>query len=123
MRFPFFDPAVQSCVNGMPPRLRYADGEHKRVLKHALAQGLPRAVWDQPKHGFDFPLEALLNDNDNALVRASLKTENLRRLGCERTRQLERIARDFIQGDRRQRFRIWGLTTLTAWLERQDLPA
>ncbi len=123
VRFPFFDPAVEACVKGMQPRLRYADGEHKRVLKHALAQRLPRAVWDRPKHGFDFPFEALLSDNDSVLVRASLTTENLRRLGCEGTRQLKQIARDFINGDRRQRFRVWGLTVLTAWLERHDLSA
>ena len=123
VRFPFFDPAVEACVKGMPPHWRYAGGEHKRVLKQALARRLPRDIWDRPKHGFDFPFEALLRDNEHALPRAALTPENLRRLSCERTEPLERLARDFIAGDRRHRFRVWGLSVLTAWLERHDLSA
>jgi asparagine synthase (glutamine-hydrolysing) len=123
VRFPFFFPDVEACVRRIDYPLRYRHGEHKRVLKHGLARRLPRSLWDAPKHGFDFPFADLLAIDDYSLVRAYVRAENIRRLGIERPDALKTLTDNFIAGDRRHRFRVWGLTVLTAWLEKHDLAA
>jgi asparagine synthase (glutamine-hydrolysing) len=123
VRFPFFDPAVAAYVRGLPAELRYANGVHKRVLKQALARYLPRALWDMPKHGFDFPFDTLLTADDYALVRAHADAPTLARLGCVDTRTLGRTVAEYLAGSRRERFRVWALTVLGAWLQAHDLSA
>jgi asparagine synthase (glutamine-hydrolysing) len=123
VRFPFFDPAVSAYVAGLPPTLRYAGGEHKRVLKHALARRLPRDLWDVPKHGFDFPFDALLDADGHALLHEHAAGGSLERLGCADLPGLRRCVDEYLAGDRRQRFRVWALVTLGAWLAAHDLAA
>lgn len=123
VRFPFFDPAVAGYVQGLPEALRYAEGEHKRVLKQALARHLPRAIWDVPKHGFDFPFDTLLTADDHALVRAHADTPTLARLGCADPGALVDTVTGYIAGARNWRFRVWALTVLGAWLRQHDLAA
>jgi hypothetical protein len=36
---------------------------------------------------------------------------------------LERTVSDYLAGDRSERFRIWALVVLGAWLQRHDLSA
>ena len=122
-RFPFFDPGVTTFVQGLPEALRYAGGEHKRVLKHALARRVPRALWDVPKHGFDFPFDTLLAADGYALVRAYADAPTLARLGCADDAPLVRTVADYVAGARHQRFRVWALTVLGAWLQHHDLTA
>ena len=68
-------------------------------------------------------LDALLEHRDHALVHEYLRADYLRRLGCANNGELERVVRNFIHGDRSQRFRVWALAVLTAWLVRHDLSA
>ncbi|MCG6942258.1 MAG: asparagine synthase [Thiohalocapsa sp.] len=123
VRFPFFDPPVVDYVWRLPVGLRYADGVHKRVLKHALAQRLPRSLWDVPKHGFDFPFDTLLAADNYALLRAHADTPTLARLGCADTRALRDTVTAYLAGSRQQRFRVWALSVLGAWLQRHGLLA
>jgi asparagine synthase (glutamine-hydrolysing) len=123
VRFPFFDPAVVEHVRGLPATLRYADGVHKRVLKHALAQHVPTDLWDVPKHGFDFPFDALLAADDYALVREYADATTLARLGCVDADALARMLAAYLAGSRQQRFRVWALCVLGAWLTQHDLSA
>jgi asparagine synthase (glutamine-hydrolysing) len=123
VRFPFFDPAVTDFVQALPTALRFADGVHKRVLKQALAQHVPRALWDVPKHGFDFPFDSILTADDHALVRANADASVLGRLGCPNADTLADMVADYMAGARDRRFRVWALTVLGAWLRRHDLAA
>ena len=123
VRFPFFAPAVADYVERLPVQLRYAAGEHKRVLKHALARHLPRALWDLPKHGFDFPFDDLLMADDHALLRAYADAPTLERLGCANPARLSQAVAQYRAGHRADRFRIWALAVLGAWLQQHDLSA
>jgi asparagine synthase (glutamine-hydrolysing) len=123
VRFPFFDPGVTEVVRGLAPELRYLDGEHKRVLKRGLSRLVPRALWDLPKHGFDFPFDQLLEADGYGLVHAYADPAGLARLGCSDRAGLERTVSDYLAGDRSERFRVWALVVLGAWLQRHDLSA
>jgi asparagine synthase (glutamine-hydrolysing) len=124
VRFPYFDPRLCAWVRNLELGLRYDPAEPKRVLKALLAHHVPRELWDQPKHGFDFPFLHLLTFDDCALVRKYLDpaiTEHWNLFDQEKVQ----VARDaFFQDDRRSAFatqspafRTWALVVLFAWLE------
>jgi asparagine synthase (glutamine-hydrolysing) len=123
VRFPFFDPAVTDYIHALPMGLRYADDAPKRVLKESLGRHVPKALWDVPKHGFDFPFDTLLAADNHALVRANANATALARLGCADTDALAEMVMAYLAGARGQRFRVWALTVLGAWLRRHDLAA
>jgi asparagine synthase (glutamine-hydrolysing) len=74
-----------------------------------------------PKHGFDFPLAAFLEDDDFALVRTYLDAGRWRGIGLLRGDLVWRYAQAFMAGDRRLTFRVWALVVLGAWLEQHEL--
>lgn len=124
VRFPYFDRTVTGWVQALDQGLRYHPGEPKRVLKAVLARQVPRSLWDQPKHGFDFPFLTLMRADDCALVRHYLDPALTRRWGLFRQDRLEAAAAEFIHSggtsafaDRSPAFRVWALVVLFAWLE------
>jgi asparagine synthase (glutamine-hydrolysing) len=121
VRFPFFAPEVEALVRGLDRDLRWRPDEPKRVLKAALAGRVPRALWDVPKHGFDFPFADLLAHRDLELVRTWLTPSRLDADGLPSPAAVQALAEGFIAGDRRQAFRVWALVVLSAWLGTHDL--
>lgn len=117
VRFPYFDPAVTEWVEHLDMDLRYHPLESKRVLKAVLARRVPRALWDFPKHGFDFPFVELMAADDCALVRQYLHPERTAAWGLLDQKRLDALVAGFIAGERGTTFRIWALVVLYAWLE------
>jgi len=121
VRFPFFDARVAAFVRALPQAQRYPPAEPKRILKAALARHLPRALWDQPKHGFDFPFAEFLTLDDHALTRRYLSPERVRALepagaGLD-GRAVAETLRRFRAGEGALAGRVWALTVLSAWVE------
>ena len=79
VRFPYYEAGVDAYIRALPVEYRYQPGEPKRILRELLARHVPRSIWDAPKHGFDFPLLAFLEDEDYALVREYLDEARWRR--------------------------------------------
>lgn len=117
IRFPYWDGAVEEVIRRMPEGFRYSENQPKRVLRALLARYLPRRIWDLPKHGFDFPFQALLRREDHALVRRYLAPEQLARFGLVDAERVGSYLNRFMQGDDGIAFRIWALVVLHAWLE------
>lgn len=116
VRFPFFDPDVVDFVHALSMSLRYRPGEHKRILKHLLARHIPRAMWDLPKHGFDFPFVDFLRVNNCSLVRDYLAPDLVKDAGILDPTVVQKTVERFCAGEQGLAFRIWTLTVLFAWL-------
>ena len=86
-------------------------------MRALLARYVPIALWDLPKHSFDFPLQAFLSAQDHALVRRHLDRERWQAWGLLDAQIVWDYAQRFIAGDRRLMFRVWALVVLSAWLE------
>lgn len=117
VRFPYWDEAVEEVIRHMPEGFRYSESQPKRVLRALLARYLPRRIWDRPKHGFDFPFQALLRREDHALVRRYLGPAQVARFGLVDAEMVGAYRTRFMQGDDGIAFRIWALVILHAWLE------
>ncbi|MDT7837646.1 asparagine synthetase B family protein [Aquabacterium sp. OR-4] len=116
LRYPFWQHAVAGHMRQLRPDFRYLPGQPKRILRAVLARYVPRAIWDAPKHGFDFPLQAFLAANDHALVRHHLAAPRWQRLGLLSADGVDALGRRFVAGERTLMFRVWALVMLSAWL-------
>lgn len=114
--FPFFDAEVVDLVRALPMALRYRDGEHKVILRQLLARHVPRAIWDVPKHGFDFPFADFMRVDDHALIRDYLPDARVRASGLVDADIVAATVARFRAGDDRLAFRVWALVVLFAWL-------
>ncbi len=119
-RYPFAEPQTVRFLQHLPLPHRHTRDEPKRVLRALLARHLPRALWDVPKHGFDFPLQAFLAGDDHALVRRYLDAHRWRISGWLNPSGVSELADRFVAGDQRLRFRVWALVVLGAWLEHRS---
>ncbi len=124
VRFPYFDPRVTEWVKGLDLHLRYNHTESKRVLKAVLARHVPRKLWEQPKHGFDFPFVQLMTFEDCALVRRYLDPDVTERWNLFDARQIDAVKQAFLRersysafDPRSSAFKTWALMVLFAWLE------
>lgn len=118
-RYPYADRHVDRFIRELRTDYRWLPGEPKRILRAVLARYVPVRLWDIPKHGFDFPLADFLAAEDHRLVRRYLdpiRWGGTKWLSAERVGEL---ARRFIAGEQRLRFRVWALVILAAWLEHQ----
>ncbi len=59
-RVPFLDSDVFEFAWSLPLDMKVRDGQGKFILKEALADRVPRQIWDRPKRGFAVPLAAWL---------------------------------------------------------------
>lgn len=120
LRFPYWDPAVDSFIRALPVAWRYLEGQPKRLLRALLARHVPRELWDVPKHGFDFPLMDFLRGDDHALVKRYVLNSPWRDWGILSAAGVEEYARRFLAGENKLMFRVWALAVLAAWLESHD---
>lgn len=116
-RFPFWELPTDRFIRQLRTDFRYLPGQPKRILRALLARYVPPAIWDLPKHSFDFPLQAFLAGDDFALVRSHLDRERWQAWGVLQPEAVWRLAQQFMAGDRRIVFRVWALVVLNAWLE------
>lgn len=121
VRFPFAMRAVDGLLRSLPPEWRHRPGVPKLVLRRALARHAPPDLWDRPKQGFTFPLEAFLRADGHALVRRHLAPERWRKGGLLRSEEVQRYAQAFIEGDGALTFRIWALVVMDCWLAHRGM--
>ncbi|MGQ9861549.1 MAG: asparagine synthetase B family protein [Thiobacillaceae bacterium] len=117
VRFPYWSPEVEALLRGLPQALRWRPDSPKFILRTLLARHVPRALWDVPKHGFDFPLHAFLTAEDFGLVRRYLLEADWRRWQILDAQAVAGYGRRFMSGEPGLTFRVWALVVLAAWLE------
>jgi len=120
VRYPFCQAETDRFIRQLPTHHRYLPGQPKRVLRTLLTRYVPVSLWDLPKHGFSFPLNAFLVADGCRLVRHHLDAARWRQSGVLSHAKVENYARQFMAGDHRLTFRVWALVVLGAWLEKHD---
>jgi asparagine synthase (glutamine-hydrolysing) len=122
MGFPFYERQTDRFLRALPVDYRFAPLEPKRILRSLLARYVLPEVWDGPKRGFTFPLHDFLCGEDYQLVRRHVGEGRwLATVGLP-IGEVQRLARQFVAGDRQLTFRIWALVGLAAWLEHHGAP-
>lgn len=117
LRFPYWEASLDAYIRSLPIPYRYQPGNPKNLLRALLARHVPRAMWDIPKHGFDFPLLDFLRAEECSLVKRYLMQSPWREWQLLSVEEVETCARRFMAGETRLLFRVWALIVLAAWLE------
>jgi asparagine synthase (glutamine-hydrolysing) len=114
-RVPFLDPDLVRFAYRLAPRLKLDGGEHKVVLKRAIADVVPRWVLERPKQGFDAPVEQWLDASIGIVLRGLLREEALRRYFDVRA-----IERAMSSGPLRSalRLNLWPVLNFALWHKR-----
>ena len=117
VRFPFYDPGVETWLRGQPLAYRWREEAPKHILRALLARHVPRSLWDLPKHSFDFPLLEFLSAENFQVVHRYLLHERWTHWQLLSPERVAEYGRRFIAGERSLRFRVWALVVLAVWLE------
>ncbi len=116
LRVPFVDRGVVAASCAVDDALKLAPGASKPLLVAAVADLLPREVWDRPKQGFTLPFErwlrgALRDEVSRAFTPARLAGAGLR------PAPVRRLWEGFLRGEGVGWSRPWALYTLVRWAE------
>ena len=117
IRFPFCEKGTDAFLRTLAMGYRYQPNEPKRILRGLLERCVPVAIWGGPKHGFNFPLDDFLSQDDFAIVRRHLDASRWRTLGVLSPEGVQGYASRYIGGDLGLTLRIWALVVLSGWLE------
>jgi asparagine synthase (glutamine-hydrolysing) len=114
-RVPFLDPDLVRFAYRLAPRLKLDGGEHKVVLKRAIADVVPSWVVERRKQGFDAPVEQWLETSVGIVLRRLLREEALRRYFDVRA-----IERALASGPLRgaMRINLWPVLSFALWHKR-----
>ena len=80
-RDPFLDHRLAEFAFSLPVEYSYANGEHKRILKHILRRWISEPVLRAPKRGFVVPLYEWMRGAWQPLVREYLSRERVSAVG------------------------------------------
>ena len=110
-RVPFLDHRLVEAVYRLPHASKLARGINKPLLVEALAEPLPREVWDRPKQGFTLPFRRFMLKHRGELRARARASELLRH------EAVDEIWNDFESG-RAHWSRPWALVAFNAWVDR-----
>ncbi|MCA9546716.1 MAG: asparagine synthase (glutamine-hydrolyzing), partial [Myxococcales bacterium] len=111
-RVPLLDRHIARLLDRLPPRVVFAGGQLKRLLRRAAAPWLPASVVErQDKMGFPFPLNAWLAGPHRDFVADTLLSTRARQRGLFEPAAVEALV---AQGGAFSR-KLWGLLCVELW--------
>jgi asparagine synthase (glutamine-hydrolysing) len=111
-RVPLLDHRIVELITSMPPRMKFKGGEMKYILKKAVKNILPPAIFHRKdKMGFPVPLHLWAKNNAGRFFRDVLLSQACRERGLFDTRAIEKL----IDNESAFGRRLWGLMCLELW--------
>jgi asparagine synthase (glutamine-hydrolysing) len=114
-RVPLLDTAVIELAARMPAGLRIAGRRQKHVLKESVADLLPSAILDRPKHGFGVPVGTWFGSGLRELFGDTLLSPRARQRGFFRPAAVDGLVEEHLAGRRDHTLRLWLLVVLELW--------
>lgn len=122
-RVPLLDHRVYELAWSLPADYRYAGGTGKRLLREVLRQYVPDALIDRPKMGFGVPIGSWLRGPLRPWAEELLDERRLRDQGLLDPGPVRAAWEGHLSGAVDEKYRLWAVLLLQAWLEEQAVPA
>lgn len=116
VRVPIIDHKLVEFICGLPSGWEKSLGFPKRLLKKALSDILPQEVLNQPKHGFEFPLEIWMKNELKPLVEDTLSETTIKNRGLFKHGEIFRLYQSFLKGELSYPI-IWQFVVLELWMQ------
>jgi asparagine synthase (glutamine-hydrolysing) len=117
-REPFLDHHLVEFALGLPPRLKYRDGQGKWALREAMRGILPDEVLNRPKQGFGTPMEEWLRGPFGERAQAEVASSSLRERGLLDYGVVDSLFAAHRAGRGDWSKHLWNLYTVSAWHDR-----
>jgi asparagine synthase (glutamine-hydrolysing) len=113
-RVPLLDRRIVELITSMPPSMKFKGAEMKYILKRAVKDLLPRAIFDRKdKMGFPVPLHIWAKNRVGDFFRDILASKACRERGIYNH---EKIG-SFIDNEAAFGRRLWGIVCLELWFQ------
>lgn len=114
-RSPFLDHPLMEFIASLPPNLKLAGSDKKRLLKAALRGLVPDAILDRQKMGFSVPLASWLRHDLRDLAQDTLLSTRARQRGYFKVEAVADLLREHNAGERDHSVALWDLLMLEMW--------
>ncbi|HXY34702.1 MAG TPA: asparagine synthase (glutamine-hydrolyzing) [Planctomycetaceae bacterium] len=121
-RSPFLDHRVVEFAARLPQPFKLSLFQGKQAVRALARRLMPRAIVDRRKSGFNSPTDVWMRGTLRAMVQDVLSSGRLESLGLPWKGGIEPLWRQFLRGERRHQYSLWGLFMLGLW-EREVLSA
>jgi asparagine synthase (glutamine-hydrolysing) len=115
IRVPFVDHALVEKVFPLPASVKVGRWEHKRLLRRALADRLPRGHFKAPKRGFVGPTAAWLRHELRPLLEDELSAARTRRHGYFDPTAVAKLSADHFSRRHNREGILWALLCFSTW--------
>ncbi len=121
VRSPFLDYRVVEYARSLPISYRYKKGRQKRILRDILSEYIPEDIFDQPKKGFNIPLENWLREDLRDEILISLNDDFLKRVPNLDFKKFKVMLNRHMDSTENHTVSIWTLYVLSKWYKEFEL--
>ncbi len=114
-RLPLLDHRLVELAFQIPGRYKIRGGSLKHILKRAVLRLVPASVLRRPKHGFAVPLDPWFRGKLKKFAFEVLLDPATGRRGYFRTKVVERLWRDHVEGREARDAQLWLLLNFELW--------
>jgi len=118
VRAPFLDYRLVEFAASLPSNLKYHRGRGKQILRTAMGDLLPEAIWKRPKMGFGVPLEHWFRGRLKPLLNETILDSHARTRALFRPEAVQKLLTEHEQQRFNHSARLWALLVLELWLQR-----
>jgi asparagine synthase (glutamine-hydrolysing) len=121
-RIPLLDLEVAQAAWSIPMGVHFQDGRGKWVLRKLLERRVPRALFERPKRGFDFPVGQWLRGELREWADNLLDPSKLRTQGIFDEAIITRRWRQHREGQTDWSYHLWTVLMFEAWTDYWSRP-
>ncbi|MBW1741146.1 MAG: asparagine synthase (glutamine-hydrolyzing) [Deltaproteobacteria bacterium] len=115
VRVPFIDHKLVEFICRLPRGWEKRWGFSKKILVESLGDLLPKEVINQPKHGFELPMEQWMRNELKPLVEDTLSEQSIVKRGFFRFKSIFDVYEGFQKGEYSYPV-IWQFVVLELWI-------
>lgn len=116
VRTPFLDHELVRIVNGLPFGYKCSSTKGKLLLREAFAKDLPEHVFDQPKKGFEIPIEQWLRNELREELKNLAEKQLIERQAVFNHKMLAQVLDDYLLRDQNKWTAfLWSFFVFQRW--------
>ncbi|RLB93866.1 MAG: asparagine synthase (glutamine-hydrolyzing) [Deltaproteobacteria bacterium] len=115
-RSPFLDPEVVAFSWKIPIQYKISKTQGKLILKNCLYRFLPPSLVNQPKKGFQIPLDQWLRGPLRPWAEEMLNPVRLKNEGFFNVKQVRSLWNLHLSGKQNYQYQIWNILMFQAWV-------
>ena len=117
VRSPFLDHNVVAFSWRIPIQYKISKTQGKLILKNCLYRFLPPSLVDQPKKGFQIPLDQWLRGPLRQWAEEMLNPLRLKNQGFFNVKEVRELWGLHLSGKQNYQYQIWNILMFQAWVE------